>query len=211
MILITPLPTVPLKPGSATRPFLGIEADVVDRQGKSIPPNAGGFAVVKKPWPAMMRTIYKDPDRYLVYWNTIPNCYTAGDVCRKDEDGYFWFMGRADDVIKVAGNRIGTAEVESALVSHPAVAEAAVIGKPHKTAGESIKAFVILKQGHEDSRELILSMKDHVLKELGKIAVPHEIEVVPSLPKTRSGKIMRRVLKAKELGQDPGDISTIEE
>ena len=211
MILITPLPTVPLKPGSATRPFLGIEADVVDRQGKSIPPNAGGFAVVKKPWPAMMRTIYKDPDRYLVYWNTIPNCYTAGDVCRKDEDGYFWFMGRADDVIKVAGNRIGTAEVESALVSHPAVAEAAVIGKPHKTAGESIKAFVILKQGHEDSRELILSMKDHVLKELGKIAVPHEIEIVPSLPKTRSGKIMRRVLKAKELGQDPGDISTIEE
>ena len=211
MILITPLPTVSLKPGSATRPFLGVEADVVDRQGKSLPANAGGFAVVKKPWPAMMRTIYKDPDRYLVYWNTIPNCYTAGDVCRKDEDGYFWFMGRADDVIKVAGNRIGTAEVESALVSHPAVAEAAVIGKPHKTAGESIKAFVILKQGHEDSRDLILSMKDHVLKELGKIAVPHEIEVVPSLPKTRSGKIMRRVLKAKELGQDPGDISTIEE
>ena len=211
MILISPLPTVPLKPGSATRPFLGVEADVVDRQGKPLPPNAGGFAVVKKPWPAMMRTIYNDPDRYLVYWNTIPNCYTAGDVCRKDEDGYFWFMGRADDVIKVAGNRIGTAEVESALVSHQAVAEAAVIGKPHKTAGESIKAFVILKQGHEDSRELIQSMKDHVLKELGKIAVPHEIEVVSSLPKTRSGKIMRRVLKAKELGQDPGDISTIEE
>jgi len=211
MILISPLPTVPLKPGSATRPFLGVEADVVDRQGKSLPPNAGGFAVITKPWPAMMRTIYKDPDRYLTYWNTIPNCYTAGDVCRKDEDGYFWFMGRADDVIKVAGNRIGTAEVESALVSHQAVAEAAVIGKPHKTAGESIKAFVILKQGHLDSRELIHSMKEHVLKELGKIAVPHEIEIVPALPKTRSGKIMRRVLKAKELGQDPGDISTIEE
>lgn len=211
MILITPLPTVRLKPGSATRPFLGVEADVVDRQGKSLPANAGGFAVITKPWPAMMRTIYKDPERYLVYWNTIPNCYTAGDVCRKDEDGYFWFMGRADDVIKVAGNRIGTAEVESALVSHEAVAEAAVIGKPHRTAGESIKAFVILKQGHHDGRELIQSMKEHVLKELGKIAVPQEIEVVPSLPKTRSGKIMRRVLKAKELGQDPGDISTIEE
>ncbi|WP_447976838.1 acetate--CoA ligase [Candidatus Nitrospira bockiana] len=211
MILVTPLPSVPLKPGSATRPFLGVEADVVDREGKSLPPNSGGFAVVKKPWPAMMRTIYKDPDRYRVYWNTIPNCYTAGDVCRKDEDGYFWFMGRADDVIKVAGNRIGTAEVESALVSHPAVAEAAVIGKPHKTAGESIKAFVILKQGQQDSRELIQSMKDHVLKELGKIAVPQEIEIVPSLPKTRSGKIMRRVLKAKELGQDVGDISTLEE
>jgi acetyl-CoA synthetase len=211
MILVTPLPSVPLKPGSATRPFLGVEADVVDRAGNSLPANAGGFAVIKKPWPSMMRTIYKDPDRYLVYWNTIPNCYTAGDVCRKDEDGYFWFMGRADDVIKVAGNRIGTAEVESALVSHAAVAEAAVIGKPHKTAGESIKAFVILKQGHQESPELIRALKDHVLKELGKIAVPQEIDIVPSLPKTRSGKIMRRVLKAKELGQDPGDISTIEE
>ncbi|TLY13974.1 MAG: acetate--CoA ligase [Nitrospirae bacterium] len=211
MILVTPLPCVPLKPGSATRPFLGVEADVVDRAGKSLPANAGGFAVIKKPWPAMMRTIYKDPDRYLVYWNTIPNCYTAGDVCRKDEDGYLWFMGRADDVIKVAGNRIGTAEVESALVSHPAVAEAAAIGKPHKTAGEAIKAFVILKQGQQESHDLIQSLKDQVLKELGKIAVPQEIEVVTSLPKTRSGKIMRRVLKAKELGQDPGDISTLEE
>jgi acetyl-CoA synthetase len=211
MILVTPLPSVPLKPGSATRPFLGVEADVVDREGRSLPANAGGFAVIKKPWPAMMRTIYKDPDRYLVYWNTIPNCYTAGDVCRKDEDGYLWFMGRADDVIKVAGNRIGTAEVESALVSHPSVAEAAVIGKPHKTVGEAIKAFIILKQGHQESPELIQGLKDHVLKELGKIAVPQEIDIVPSLPKTRSGKIMRRVLKAKELGQDPGDISTIEE
>jgi len=211
MIMVTPLPCVPLKPGSATRPFLGVEADVVDRAGNSLPANAGGFAVIKTPWPAMMRTIYKDPDRYQVYWNTIPNCYTAGDVCRKDEDGYLWFMGRADDVIKVAGNRIGTAEVESALVSHPAVAEAAVIGKPHKTAGEAIKAFVILKQGQQESHDLIKSMKDQVLKELGKIAVPQEIEVVPSLPKTRSGKIMRRVLKAKELGQDPGDISTLEE
>ena len=211
MILVTPLPSVPLKPGSATRPFLGVEADVVDRAGRSLPANAGGFAVIKKPWPAMMRTIYKDPDRYLVYWNTIPNCYTAGDVCRKDEDGYLWFMGRADDVIKVAGNRIGTAEVESALVSHPSVAESAVIGKPHKTVGEAIKAFVILKQGERESQELIQGLKDHVLKELGKIAVPQEIDIVPALPKTRSGKIMRRVLKAKELGQDPGDISTIEE
>jgi len=210
-ILITPLPTVPLKPGSATRPFLGIEADVVDREGNSLPVNAGGFAVIKKPWPSMMRTIYKDPERYKVYWNTIPNCYTAGDVCHKDADGYMWFMGRADDVIKVAGNRLGTAEVESALVSHHAVAEAAVIGKPHKTVGESIKAFIILKQGEKESPELIQSIKDQVLKELGKIGVPSEIDIVPSLPKTRSGKIMRRVLKAKELGQDPGDISTIEE
>ncbi|CUS33157.1 acetate--CoA ligase [Candidatus Nitrospira nitrificans] len=210
-ILITPLPTVPLKPGSATRPFLGIEADVVDREGNSLPANAGGFAVIKKPWPSMMRTIYKDPERYETYWHTIPNCYTAGDVCHKDSDGYLWFMGRADDVIKVAGNRLGTAEVESALVSHPAVAEAAVIGKPHKTVGESIKAFIILKQGEEESPALIKSIKDQVLKELGKIGVPSEIDIVSSLPKTRSGKIMRRVLKAKELGQDPGDISTIEE
>ena len=210
-ILITPLPTVPLKPGSATRPFLGIEADVVDREGKSLPANAGGFAVIKKPWPSMMRTIYKDPERYKTYWNTIPNCYTAGDVCHKDADGYMWFMGRADDVIKVAGNRLGTAEVESAIVSHPAVAEAAVIGKPHKMIGESIKAFIILKQGEKESRELIQSIKDQVMQELGKIAVPAEIDIVASLPKTRSGKIMRRVLKAKELGQDPGDISTIEE
>ncbi|HSN03544.1 MAG TPA: acetate--CoA ligase, partial [Nitrospira sp.] len=177
-ILITPLPTVPLKPGSATRPFLGIEADVVDRQGNSLPANAGGFAVIKKPWPSMMRTIYKDPERYKVYWNTIPNCYTAGDVCHKDADGYMWFMGRADDVIKVAGNRLGTAEVESALVSHPAVAEAAVIGKPHKTVGESIKAFIILKQGEKESPELIQSIKDQVKTELGKIGVPAEIDIV---------------------------------
>ncbi len=210
-ILITPLPTVPLKPGSATRPFLGIEADVVDREGKSLPANAGGFAVIKKPWPSMMRTIYKDPERYKTYWNTIPNCYTAGDVCHKDADGYMWFMGRADDVIKVAGNRLGTAEVESAIVSHPAVAEAAVIGKPHKTVGECIKAFIILKQGERGTDELIQSIKDQVKHELGKIAVPAEIDIVASLTKTRSGKIMRRVLKAKELGQDPGDISTIEE
>ncbi len=210
-ILITPLPTVPLKPGSAARPFLGIEADVVDREGNSLPANAGGFAVIKKPWPSMMRTIYKDPERYKTYWNTIPNCYTAGDVCHKDADGYMWFMGRADDVIKVAGNRLGTAEVESALVSHHAVAEAAVIGKPHKTVGESIKAFIILKHGEKESPELIQSIKDQVKTELGKIAVPSEIEIVSSLPKTRSGKIMRRVLKAKELGQDPGDISTIED
>ncbi|MEX2494241.1 MAG: acetate--CoA ligase [Nitrospirales bacterium] len=210
MIMVTPLPCVDLKPGSATRPFLGIEADVTDREGNSIP-HGGGFAVIKKPWPSMMRTIYKEPERYLLYWNTIPGVYTAGDVCHKDEDGYMWFMGRADDVVKVAGNRIGTAEVESALVSHKAVVEAAVIGKPHKTAGEMIKAFVILKQGHTESPELIKELKNHVQQELGKIATPREIDIVSSLPKTRSGKIMRRVLKAKELGQDPGDISTLEE
>jgi acetyl-CoA synthetase len=211
MILITPLPCTALKPGSAARPFPGIVADVVDREGKSLPPNSGGFGVIKTPWPAMMRTVHKDPDRYKSYWNNIPNVYTAGDVVRKDENGYFFFMGRADDVIKVAGNRIGTAEVESALVGFPAVAEAAVIGKPHKTLGETIKAFVILKQGQQESRELIRQMKDHVENTLGRIAVPTEIEIVTALPKTRSGKIMRRVLKAKELGVSPGDISTLEE
>jgi acetyl-CoA synthetase len=210
MIMVTPLPCVTLKPGSATRPFLGIEADVTDREGLSVK-QGGGFAVIKKPWPAMMRTIYKEPERYLLYWNTISGVYTAGDVCHKDQDGYLWFMGRADDVVKVAGNRIGTAEVESALVSHKAVAEAAVIGKPHPTAGEQIKAFVILKEGQEETPDLIKTLQDHVLQQLGKIAVPREIDIVHSLPKTRSGKIMRRVLKAKELGQDPGDISTLEE
>ena len=209
-IMVTPLPCVDLKPGSATRPFLGIEADVTDREGKSIP-QGGGFAVIKKPWPSMMRTIYKEPERYELYWNTIPGVYTAGDVCHKDEDGYMWFMGRADDVVKVAGNRIGTAEVESALVSHETVVEAAVIGKPHKTAGEMIKAFVILKQGQSESPDLIQNLQTHVEQELGKIATPREIDIVSSLPKTRSGKIMRRVLKAKELGQDPGDISTLDE
>lgn len=210
MIMVSPLPCVALKPGSATRPFLGIEADVMNREGKTVE-QGGGFAVIKKPWPAMMRTIYKEPERYLLYWNTIPGVYTAGDVCHKDKDGYLWFMGRADDVVKVAGNRIGTAEVESALVSHKAVAEAAVIGKPHPTAGEQIKAFVILKEDWKHAPDLIQTLQDHVLQQLGKIAVPREIDIVPSLPKTRSGKIMRRVLKAKELGQDPGDISTLEE
>ena len=198
-ILVTPLPCVPLKPGSATRPFLGIEADVVDKAGNSIG-TGGGFAVIKKPWPSMMRTIHKDPDRYLGYWNNIPGCYTAGDVCHKDEDGYFWFMGRADDVMKVAGNRIGTAEVESALVSHDAVVEAAVIGKPHKTAGEMIKAFVILKQGQSESAELVKTQSSRpsgVRQNRG----PSRDRSGDLVPKTRSGKIMRRVLKAKELGQ----------
>ncbi len=134
----------------------------------------------------MMRTIYNEPDRYLLYWNTIPGVYPAGDVCHKDNDGYLWFMGRADDVVKVAGSRIGTAEVESALVSHEAVVKAAVIGKPHPMAGEQIKAFVILKQGQQETPDLIKSLQDHVLQELGKIAVTREIAIVPSLPKASS-------------------------
>ncbi len=211
MIMITPLPCVPLKPGSAARPFPGIEAEIVDREGRPVPPKQGGFLVIKRPWPAMKRTIYKDPQRYEQYWKTIPNVYTAGDVAFRDEDGYFWILGRADDVIKVSGYRLGTAEIESALVSHPAVAEAAAIGKPDPVKGEIIKTFVILKEGYAPSEAMVEELKAHVRHTLGPIAVPSELEFTDWLPKTRSGKIMRRVLKAKELGIDPGDISTLEE
>lgn len=211
MAMITPTPTVLLKPGSATKPFPGIVAEIIDKDGNPLPPNKGGMLAIKSPWPSMMRTIYKDPSRYETYWKTISGWYVAGDVASKDEDGYFWIKGRSDDVIKTAGYRIGTAEVESALVSFPPVAEAAVIGKPDPVKGEAIKAFVILKVGHKGSEQLIEEMKQHVRKVLGPIGVPAEIQVTDWLPKTRSGKIMRRVLKAKELGKEVGDTSTLEE
>jgi len=205
------LPTVPLKPGSATRPFLGIEADVVDREGNSLPANVGGFAVIKKPWPSMMRTIYKDPERYKTYWDTIPNCYAAGDVCHKDADGYMWFMGRADDVIKVAGNRLGTAEVESALVAHPKVSEAAVVGYPHDIKGQGIYAYVTLMNGEEPSEALRKELVNWVRKEIGPIASPDVIQFAPGLPKTRSGKIMRRILRKVAEGEpeNVGDVTTL--
>lgn len=209
--MISTVPSYPTKPGSPGKPLPGIEAAIVDREGNEVERGKGGFLVVKKPWPGMMRTIYKDAERYATYWNTIPGFYSAGDVATQDEDGYFRVMGRADDVMNVSGYRIGTAEVESALVSHPAVAEAAVIGKPDPIKGESIKAFVILRQGHEANDDLLKALKQHVREELSPIAIPGEIEFVPSLPKTRSGKIMRRVLKAQELGVAPGDISTLED
>jgi acetyl-CoA synthetase len=209
--MISTVPSYPTKPGSPGKALPGIEADVVDKEGHPVEAGKGGFLVIKKPWPAMMRTIYKDPERYEKYWNTIPGYYSAGDVATRDEDGYFRVMGRADDVMNVSGYRIGTAEVESALVSHPAVAESAVIGKPDPLKGESFKAFVILRQGFEPSDELLAQLKHHVRVELSPIAIPGEIEFVTSLPKTRSGKIMRRVLKAKELGVAPGDISTLED
>ncbi|MFQ5762197.1 MAG: acetate--CoA ligase [Candidatus Bathyarchaeia archaeon] len=211
MQLITPLPSMPLKPGSACKPFPGIVADVVDKEGKPVPPDKGGFLVIKTPWPAMMRTIYKDPQRYESYWNIIPNVYTTGDVAHKDADGYFWIMGRMDDVIKTAGYRIGSAEVESALVSHPAVAEAAAIGRPDPIKGEVIKTFVALRQGQTGDDKLKEELKKHVRNVLGPIAVPAEIEFTTWLPKTRSGKIMRRVLRAKELNLPVGDLSTLEE
>jgi acetyl-CoA synthetase len=211
MFMITPMPCTPLKPGSGTKPFPGIIADVVDEAGKSVKPNEEGFLVIKTPWPAMLRTLYKDDERYRKYWYTIDNLYTAGDLAVKGIDGYIMILGRADDIIIVAGHNIGTAEVESALVSHKAVAEAAVIGKPDPVKGNSIKAFVILRVGFQKSDNLIQDLVHHVRTTLGPIAVPQEIEFVDRLPKTRSGKIMRRVLKAKEMGIDPGDISTLEE
>ena len=209
--MISTVPSYPTKPGSPGKALPGIEADVVDREGNPVEPGKGGFLAIKKPWPGMMRTIYRAPERYATYWDTIPGMYSAGDVATKDEDGYFRVMGRADDVMNVSGYRIGTAEVESALVSHPAVAESAVVGKPDPVKGETIKAFVILIEGQVASDELLAKLKHHVRIELSPIAVPSEIEFVPSLPKTRSGKIMRRVLKAKELGVEPGDISTLED
>jgi acetyl-CoA synthetase len=212
MHMITPLPCSPLKPGSATRAFPGIEADVVDKDGNSVPLGKGGYLVIKKPWPAMLRTLYEDDERYIeVYWKDIPGFYNAGDMARKDEDGYFWIQGRSDDVLKVAGHRIGTAEVESAFVSHPSVVEAAVIGKDDPIKGQVIKAFLILKDGQKLKTSLIEDLKKHVRYELGPVAVLGEIEQVESLPKTRSGKIMRRVLRAKEAGEDLGDTSTLEE
>jgi acetyl-CoA synthetase len=211
MIMITTMIGEPMYPGFAGKPLPGIEADVVDKEGKPVKPGTGGLLVVRKPWPAMLRTVYKDDERYRKYWYTIEGVYAVGDLAVKGRDGYIMILGRADDIIIVAGHNIGTAEVESALVSHHAVAEAAVIGKPDAVKGNSIKAFVILRIGNEPSDRLRQDLLHHVRTTLGPIAMPHEIEFVDKLPKTRSGKIMRRVLKAKEMGIDPGDISTLDE
>ncbi len=210
--MITPLPSVPLKPGSATVPFPGVDVDVVDEDGHSVAPNEEGFLVIKSPWPGMLRTIFGDPDRYVQqYWSRFAEqgWYLPGDSARMDEDGYVWVIGRIDDVIKVSGYRLGTAEIESALVSHSAVAEAAVIGVPDELRGNIIKAYCILRQGWEGSEKLEHMLKDHVAHEMGPIAKPATIEFVDNLPKTRSGKIMRRILKARVLGQDVGDLSTL--
>ncbi len=206
---ISPLPITPLKPGSATKPLPGIQAEIYDEGGKPIE-NAGGSLVLLKPWPGMLRGLYKDPERYEnVYWSKYNTVYLAGDVARKDSNGYFWIQGRADDVLKVAGHRIGNSEVESALVSHPKVAEAAVIGEPHELKGESITALVVLRRGIEPAETLREELRQHVSKELGPIAKPDKVLFVVDVPKTRSGKIMRRVIRAKVLGQQVGDISTL--
>ena len=200
------------KPGKVGLQLPGVIADVVDQEGQPVTePNKGGLLVLQRPFPHMFRTVYGDPARYARDWERLPGYYFTGDVALKDEDGYFMVVGRADDVLNVAGHRIGTAEVESALVSHAAVAEAAVIGKPDEIRGESIKAFVSLRVGYSPSDEMVGTLRDHVRHELGPIGVPAEIDFAAALPKTRSGKIMRRLLKARELGLDPGDITTLEE
>jgi acetyl-CoA synthetase len=207
--MLSPLPITPLKPGSATQALPGLAADVVNEEGEHVQ-NAGGNLVLTHPWPGMLRGIYKNPERYKeTYWKKFKGLYLAGDVTRIDNDGFFWIQGRADDVLNVSGHRIGNSEVESALVSHPHVAEAAVIGKPHSLKGESITSYVVLKGNINPSDDLRKELRNHVGHEMGKIARPDEIWFVTDVPKTRSGKIMRRVIRSKALGKDVGDISTL--
>jgi acetyl-CoA synthetase len=211
MTLITPLPGITeTKPGSATFPFPGIVADVVDDDGVSVAPGKGGHLVLKKPWPAMARTIWGDDQRWNdVYWDKFPGYYLTGDSARRDEDGYFWILGRVDDVLNVAGHRIGTMEVESALVSHPDVAEAAVIGISHKIKGQAIAAFAVLVSGTEGSKALIENLRTHVAEKIGPIARPERLFLTQELPKTRSGKIMRRLLRDIAEGRILSDTTTL--
>jgi acetyl-CoA synthetase len=209
--VIGTLPSMPARAGKVGKSLPGYRVEVLTPAGEPVPPNTGGLLCLRGPWPSMFRTVWGDHARYEEYFTRIPGVYVAGDVATIDEDGYVTVLGRADDVLNVAGHRIGTADVESALVSHPAVGEAAVIGKPDPLKGEAIKAFVLLRAGHEAGDALRTALVAHVRRVLGPIATPAEIEFVTRLPKTRSGKIMRRVLKAQELGQDPGDLTTIEE
>jgi acetyl-CoA synthetase len=208
MIMITPLPGITtLKPGSATRPFPGVVAEVVDERGE---PAKSGYLVLKKPWPAMARTLYRDPDRFQeVYWSRFPGCYFTGDGAKQDAEGDFWLLGRVDDVMNVAGHRISTFEVESALVDHPAVAEAAVIGKAHEVKGQAISAFVTLKEGRAGTSALRDELREHVAKKIGAIARPDDILFSAELPKTRSGKIMRRLLRDVAEGRALGDTTTL--
>jgi len=213
-IMITPLPgATPTTPGSATKPFPGIEADVVTRDGKSVGPNEGGYLVITRPWPGMLRTIYGDDERYRQqYWSQIEAVYFAGDGARKDQDGYFWIMGRIDDVINVAGHRLGTAEIESALVSHEAVAESAVVARPDDLKGSAIVAFVTLAGGSTPTDPLKEELRQHVAHEIGALAKPDDIRFADALPKTRSGKIMRRLLREiATSGSVAGDVTTLED
>ncbi len=213
-IMIAPVPgAVAAKPGSATRPFFGIEPEVVTREGNPVPAGSGGLLVVRRPWPAMARTVYGDPERYRkTYWSDVPGCYFTGDGARRDADGYFWLMGRVDDVINVSGHRLGTMEVESALVAHPKVAEAAVVGRPDALKGQAIAAFVTLESGHKPSEQLKDELRKWVAKEIGSLARPDDIRFTEALPKTRSGKIMRRLLRELAThGEIKGDTTTLED
>jgi len=213
-IMITPLPgATPTKPGSGTLPFFGVVPEVVDKDGKPVPDGAGGYLVIKQPWPSMLRTVHNDPERYVqTYWSRFPGLYFTGDGARRDKDGYFWVMGRVDDVINVAGHRLGTMEVESAIVSHPKVAEAAVVGRPDELKGQALVAFVTCQQGRSADEALRAELKEHVVKEIGAIARPDEIRFTDALPKTRSGKIMRRLLRDIAAGVETlGDTTTIED
>jgi acetyl-CoA synthetase len=210
-IMITPLPgVIATKPGSATLPFPGFFADVVDAEGASVPPGGGGFLVLTRPWPAMARTIHGDDQRYVdTYWSRFPGRYFPGDGCKRDEDGYFWLLGRVDDVMLVSGHNISTTEVESALVSHPAVAEAAVVGRKDEVTGQAIAAFVTLRGDSVGNEQLIAALREHVSATLGPIAKPRSIVFTDDLPKTRSGKIMRRLLRDISEHRQLGDVTTL--
>ncbi|MBA2664431.1 MAG: acetate--CoA ligase [Bradymonadaceae bacterium] len=212
-IMISPIPgVVPTKPGSATLPLPGIEAAVVDKDGNDVPANSGGFLVIRRPWPSMLRTVYGDDERFQTnYFGRFGDIYFAGDGARRDEHGYFWIMGRIDDVINVSGHRLGTMEIESALVSHPQVTEAAVVPRPDEIKGQAIVAFVTLEKGLAGTKELIQQLSDHVVHEIGALARPAEIRFTASLPKTRSGKIMRRLLADIAAGRESGDTTTLED
>jgi acetyl-CoA synthetase len=207
-IMITPLPGMTtLKPGSATRPFPGIDAEVVNDKGD---PAKAGYLVIKQPWPGMLRGIYRDPQRFVAqYWSRFPGVYFTGDGAKMDDDGYFWLLGRVDDVMNISGHRVSTMEVESALVDHPLVAEAAVIGRPHEIKGQAIAAFVTIRDGHQGTRELMEEIKAHVAKKIGALARPDDLIYASDLPKTRSGKIMRRLLRDIAEGKALGDTTTL--
>ncbi len=213
-IMIASIPgAVPSKPGSASKPFFGIVPDIVNQNGQPVSEGNGGLLIIRKPWPGMARTIYNDPDRYVKqYWSTVPGAYFTGDGARRDPDGYYWLMGRVDDVINVSGHRLGTMEIESALVAHPKVAEAAVVGRPDPMKGQAIAAFVTLEAKQQPSPELKEELRAWVAKEIGALARPDDLRFTQSLPKTRSGKIMRRLLRElAETGQVKGDTTTLED
>ena len=213
-IMIAPIPgAVPTKPGSATRPFFGIVPEVVTKEGEPVPAGQGGLLVIRKPWPSMARTIFGDPSRYQqAYFSDIPGSYFTGDGARMDADGYFWLMGRVDDVINVSGHRLGTMEIESALVAHPRVAEAAVVGRPDDLKGQAIAAFVTLEEGNEPTEALKQELRQWVAKEIGALARPDDLRFTQQLPKTRSGKIMRRLLRElATTGTVTGDTTTLED